>query len=199
MRSADVISELLRHPVIRSGDHPGSARTLSRLAARGVVARLFPGIYAHAKAAENLEVRCAALMLWDPDAVITGHAAARLSFWPQARVDQVEFHSLRKKWAPPGFRLHRSPVPEQDVVVRGGLRLARAAWLAVHLARVDAGHAIDEAFRRTGCSLPNSRRVPAPPRGVAGGSPTLPRSGLRHRTRRGRVRRTRRARVGAVR
>ncbi|MGA4506446.1 type IV toxin-antitoxin system AbiEi family antitoxin domain-containing protein [Propionibacteriaceae bacterium G1746] len=141
-----MLDELDRHGVVRTADLPGSARTLSRLAARGVVARMFPGIYALAAHATVLEVRCAALMLWDPDAVITGHAAAKLSFWDEADVDQIEFHSTRKKWAPRGYRLHRSRVPVADVITRRGLRMTRAARTAVHLARHDLGEAIDRAL-----------------------------------------------------
>ena len=113
-----MIAELQVAGVLRASALPGSARTLSRLLATGTVRRLLPGIYALASQAESLVVRCAALMLWAPDAVVTGRAAAKLSYWTEARVGEIEFHSATKKVAPAGFRLHRSQVPEADVVER---------------------------------------------------------------------------------
>lgn len=133
--------------VLRAADHPGTARTLSRLCAAGRVVRLLPGIYADAAVAHEFMVRCAALMLWDRDAVITGLAAARLGFWNHARVEVIEFHSTRKKTSPPGYRLHRSSVPPEEVAELGGLRVARRAWAALHLARRDDGEAVDAFFR----------------------------------------------------
>ena len=139
--------------VLAAADVPGSARCLSRLAATGAVVRLLPGIYAVAAIADRVEVRCQAIMLWDPDAVITGLAAARLSWWKDASVTTIEFHSVRKKWAPKGFRLHRSRVPEEDIVELGGVRVARVAWVAAHLAHSDHGATIDAALRITRLTL----------------------------------------------
>lgn len=128
-------------------EHPSWTRMLSRMAAEGQLFRWLPGVYVAARVADDLRVRCAAIMLWDPDAVITGRAAAHLSFWPELRVDDIEVHSRRKKVAPRGIRLHRSRVPQRDIVTFRGLRLARAAWTAVHLAASDLGDAIDTALR----------------------------------------------------
>lgn len=136
-----------REGVIRVGDHPQAGRTLSRLTAQGRLVRLFPGVYAAAEEAERLEVRCAALMAWDPDAVITGVAAARLLGIAPRMEGPIEFHSRRKKWAPAGFRLHRSGVDEADVVAPGDLRVTRVARTALHLAARDNGAMVDEALR----------------------------------------------------
>ncbi|MGA4506901.1 DUF559 domain-containing protein [Propionibacteriaceae bacterium G1746] len=143
------MDHLHRAGVVRARDLPGSARTLSRLAARGLVVRMLPGIYALAGLADNFRAKCMAIMLWDPDAVIAGRAAAKLDYWPDARVEVVEFHSTRKKTAPRGFRLHRSRVPDADIVERVGLRITRTARTTLDLARHDNGEAIDEAFRQT--------------------------------------------------
>ena len=153
MKTSEVISELVHAGVVLARSLPGSARTLSRLAADGRVVRLLPGVYTLAPNANHFETRCLALMLWDPDAVITGRAAARLTFWTEARVEQIEFHSTRKKSAPSGFRLHRSRVPVQDVAERNGIRVTRTARTSLSLARDDDGEAIDEAFRRTRTTL----------------------------------------------
>lgn len=149
MRPHEIQAVLSAEGIICIRDHPGTARPLSRMAAKGLVKRLFPGIYVAASQAELLWVRCAALARWEPDAVITGTAAARFSHDPDAKVDIIEFHSTRKKWAPTGFRLHRSPVPPEDVAEHKQLRITRVARTIVHLASGDDGAAIDCAFRAT--------------------------------------------------
>ena len=149
MRRDEIQAVLSAEGIICIRDHPGTARPLSRMAAKGLVKRLFPGIYVAAAQAELLWVRCAALTRWEPDAVITGTAAARFSHEPDAKVDTIEFHSTRKKWAPAGFRLHRSPVPPEDIVEHKKLRITRIARTIVHVASGDDGAAIDSAFRTT--------------------------------------------------
>ncbi|WP_203567770.1 endonuclease domain-containing protein [Aestuariimicrobium ganziense] len=144
----DIEHHLSQNGLIRIADHAGWARMLSRLAAQGLVVRYLPGIYIAAASAGDLAIRCAAIMTWDPDAVITGRAAAKLSFWPEAKVTQIEVHSVRKKHAPPGIRLHRSPVPVDEIVESEGLRLASASWVCVHLAPHDLGDAIDTCLRQ---------------------------------------------------
>lgn len=149
MKTSDVLDEIARSGVIRSRDLPGSARTLSRLSVRGRVHRLFPGIYADPAVSGELPLRAHALLLWDPDAVITGDAAAALTYDRGATADVIEFHSRRKKWAPAGYRLHRSGVPVRDVMIHHGLRVTRVARTVTHLAARDDGSAIDNAFRLT--------------------------------------------------
>jgi len=68
-------------PVIRraSLDRAGQ-RTLESAVAARLVMRLLPGTYALRDAAPDLRVRALAVARWHPDAVITGRAAARLTF-----------------------------------------------------------------------------------------------------------------------
>ncbi|WP_203566808.1 hypothetical protein [Aestuariimicrobium ganziense] len=144
---AGIEAHLALHGVCAVSEHPQWSRRLAELADDKVLVRLLPGIYAVAANARETRIRCAALMLWDPDAVVTGLAAAALTFWPKARVAEVEFHSRRKKRSYPGFRLHRSQVPPDQVSEVQGLRLVSSAWAAVHRAAVDDGVAIDEYLR----------------------------------------------------
>jgi hypothetical protein len=132
---------------------PRQRRMLSRMLQEGVIARLLPGVYAPASVARDLRVRCAAIGLWDPDAVVSGLAAAQLTFWPRVKVDRVEVHSRRKRQGPSWLRLTRSSVPDDQVVSREGLRVTRSAWTAVQRSAHDAGDAIDTALRERAIKL----------------------------------------------
>ncbi|WP_022908699.1 hypothetical protein [Aestuariimicrobium kwangyangense] len=132
---------------------PRQRRMLSRLLEEGAIARVLPGIYAPAAVACDLRVRCAAIRLWDPDAVVSGLAAAQLTFWPMAKVGRVQVHSRRKRHGPAWLRLSRSVVPDEQVVTREGLRVTRSAWTAVQRAAHDSGEAIDTALRERAIKL----------------------------------------------
>ncbi|MGJ6979758.1 hypothetical protein ACSDQ9_04395 [Aestuariimicrobium soli] len=138
---------------------PRQRRMLSRLLAEGAISRVLPGIYAPTGVAADLHVRCAAVQKWDPDAVISGLAAAKLSFWPEARPRQIEVKSQRKRRGPAWIRVSRASVPDEHVMVREGLRLTRAAWTAVERAAHDNGDAIDNALRQRVVKLPDLRQA----------------------------------------
>lgn len=133
---------------------PRQRRMLSRLLAEGAIVRVLPGIYAAKATAQDLEVRCAAVRLWDPDAVIAGLAAAKLSFLPRARVTSVRVLSQRKRRGPRWLSLSRARIPPEHVATDGdGLRITRAAWTAVDQAADDDGDAIDNALRERAATL----------------------------------------------
>lgn len=126
---------------------PTQARMLSRMHREGVLARLLPGIYCAAAAAEDLRTRCAAVSLWDPDAVVTGLAAARLTFWPSAPATVIDVATRRKRSAPAWLKLTRRVLDPSDVIELSGVRVSRAAYTAVDRASHDSGETIDAALR----------------------------------------------------
>ena len=159
MNPDDTYAAVALPGVVHAADLPGAARSLSRLVARGRLVRLFPQVYLLAGLEDDFLARCTALALWDPDAVLTGRAALRLLTGSTTPVDVIEFHSTRKKWAPAGFRLHRSRVPLEDTIDHHGLRLTTRARTALHLASTDAGSAIDDSFRETNLSYDGLQEV----------------------------------------
>jgi hypothetical protein len=90
---------------------------------------------------------------WDPSAIITGAAAARLTFWPTARVGDVECAVHRTRTRQPGYRFIRRVVPSELVVERSGARLTSAALTALDLAAVSGGDAIEEVLRARASTL----------------------------------------------
>lgn len=157
MNSRTELAELFEAETIVSSHEclPRQRRMLSRLKAEGAIVRLLPGIYAPAALADDLRVRCAAVLKWDPDAVISGLMAAHLTFWPKARPDRVEACTLRKRGGPPWLSLRRSRVPAEHVAARAGLRVTNAAWTAIDRAASDHGEAIDNALREGVVTLPD--------------------------------------------
>lgn len=103
------------------------ARRLERLAERGALCSVAPGIYLPADRRHDLELRIAAAACWAPTGVLTGTAAARLTFWPDVTVRTITLSGPIGRRAVPGLVLHRehipavlrtaAPVPFQDLTV----------------------------------------------------------------------------------
>ena len=116
---------------------------------------MLPTVYAPSSAPITLELRAAALKDLDPDAIITGAAAARLTWWPQLATDILSATRPGSLVAVPGFRWEQRDIPRDLVVDRGGLTLANAALSVLDLISDKGGNAIDEALRRKACTLPD--------------------------------------------
>lgn len=127
---------------------------LLRATACGAMQRLLPEVYVVPHLAERLETRAAALAQADPDAVITGRAAAALTWWPELRVDVVEAVRRGLPQPVPGFAWSRRVVPLGHVVDLGrGVRATDAALTVLDLLPEVGGIAVDEALRRRVVSL----------------------------------------------
>jgi very-short-patch-repair endonuclease len=156
--SQDDISRLLNEQgVVARREHPSLAAALDRLLRSGKLMAVLPGVYARAEAGGSLPVRIAAVPRWDPSAIITGAAAARLSFWPTVRVVDVECAVSRTRSPQPGYQFTRRTIPAELVVERSGLRFTSATLTALDLAAVTGGTAIDEVLRTRASTLPRMR------------------------------------------
>jgi very-short-patch-repair endonuclease len=114
---------------------------------------VLPGVYAVPERAEDLEVRIQALRQADPDAVLLGATAARVSFWPGVRCEVVECGSPRKHGARPGFTFRRTVVPPELVRQRDGLRFSAPALTALDLCGRVGGDGVDQALRTRTATL----------------------------------------------
>lgn len=93
--------------------------TLSRLAATGLLVRLFPGTYVAPK--PKVETIYEAMIRWDPNAILVGAGAARLSFWSQCPLPYVEIATQRARQllrCAPNIRLTARNVPADLVALR---------------------------------------------------------------------------------
>jgi very-short-patch-repair endonuclease len=143
-----------RGPVIRRRDlDPADQRTLESAVRVGAVTRLLPGIYVPRAAAEDFTVRALAVSRWQPDAVITGRAAARLTFWPKLPVREIGV--ARRAYAPaaPGYRFSQRVVDLDHIRQAGPLRMTTPALTAIDLIDELGGEPIDVCLRSRSARL----------------------------------------------
>jgi very-short-patch-repair endonuclease len=151
--------------VLRRRDHPTLAGVVDRLLRDGRLVAVLPGIYAEPGRADDLEVRLRALQTWRPDAVVTGSAAAKLTFWPELSVGTVTAALPRLDSRPHGYRIEKRQVPAEQVVGAGGLRVTAPALTALDLCSSLGGEAIDAVLRSRCATLADLHRALA---GTAG-------------------------------
>ena len=139
--------------VVARRDHPELQQSLKALLAAREVESVLPGVYALPDHRELPEVRALAVRLYDPDAILMGRAAARLSFWPGLEVKAVEAVVRHGRAPQAGFRfVRRNLAPELWTEV-DGRRITTPALTALDLCGDVGGDGIDEVLRRGAATL----------------------------------------------
>jgi len=130
---------------------------LDRMLRDGALHAILPAIYCTPEEIGNPMVRLRAAALWaGPDAVMTGHAAAKLTFWPECPLPTITIavpgQAIRSR---PGFVLEPRRIAPTDVLELGGiLRATVPSVTAVDLAcTADGGETIDRALRSRTATL----------------------------------------------
>lgn len=135
--------------VVARRRHPELATALDHCLRSGELVPVLAGVYAAPADAATVLIRARAACLADPDAVVTGPAAALLGGWDHVAVTgpiTVASHSLRR--SPPGFAFQRRTVPKGLTRTADGVRITTFPLTALDLA-VERGEAqLDEALRR---------------------------------------------------
>ncbi len=158
MRRDDTIEQLLAEDrVIVAREHPALENALVRAAAAGRLVRPLPGIYADPGNAASLLTRVLAVSRWDPSAVITGRAAAALSYWPEVTVGAVQVASPHRHAPQPGFVFRQRRVPVELVQRRGPFGFTVPPLTAIELATLEDTDPIDIALRRKVADLASLR------------------------------------------
>lgn len=154
------VSELLRRDhVIARRHHPELARSLSGLLERRELHALLPGVYCDPGARLDLTTRIAGAMAWHEDVVLTGRAAARVSFWPTIPVRAVTLASSRRLTPSPGFLVERRQIDPDLVWRRGSLRYTAPALTALDLCTEVDGDGIDTVLRTRTATLRQIQQV----------------------------------------
>lgn len=144
-----------RTDVVARRSHPDLAALFDRALRSGAIEAVLPGVYARTHHKAFPEVRVKALRQYEPKAVITEAAAARLTFWPELEVGDVVAAVPRKLVAPAGFRFVRRTVPEHLVLDVDGSRVTVPALTAVDL----GADAIDRALLHNAATLDQMREA----------------------------------------
>ena len=133
---------------LRRADHPRLASACDWALRSGELIALLRGVYTTPALATRLDARARAVCLADPDAVITGAAAAALHGWECAgRPSVVTLSSARLRgnhWA----LVSQRRVDPDFVCVLRATRLTTPALTALDLAGATEGASLDEALRR---------------------------------------------------
>ena len=83
---------------------------------------VLPGVYTPSALASRSDIRMRAAMLRHPDAVLVGEAAARVSYWPDLHLSDIELAVTTLPKAAPGYRFSRRRIPPELILHRDGLR-----------------------------------------------------------------------------
>lgn len=132
---------------VRSALPPPMRCTLDSACAAGRVVPVLPGTYIDREFRDDFGTRVAAVGQWNPKAVITGAAAARLTFWPELVVQQIDVARRGRVPHATGYRFHRIAVDRDHIHWLHGIRVASPAWVAVDLAGDTGGDSIDRCLR----------------------------------------------------
>jgi len=114
---------------------------------------VLPGVYTPSALASRSDIRMRAAMLRHPDAVLVGEAAARVSYWPDLHLSDIELAVTTLPKAAPGYRFSRRRIPPELILHRDGLRCTDPALTAVDLATFACADAIDVALRTRAATL----------------------------------------------
>lgn len=144
--------------VIRRADHPHLRGAIDWALRSGQAVTVAPGLVAAPGVPAAFDDRVRIILTLDPDAIFTGLAAARLSFWPTVEVATIEVHT-RKRVPPAWARFLRGPVPTELVQEAHGVRFTSPALTAIHLVDHLGGDAIDRVLRCRVASLPTLHRA----------------------------------------
>lgn len=148
MRHDDLIEQLLAtEQVILRREHLELDDALARACSRGRLARVLPGVFTDPDRVDDPVVKMAAVSRWDPDAVIRGHGAAAMTYWPRVSPGStLQVASPFRHRPQPGFEFTRWRVPAELVQRSGPIRVTTPSLTAIELATLDYSDPIDVAL-----------------------------------------------------
>ncbi len=139
-------------PVLRRVDRPDLGDVIDRAHGRGRLARVLPGIFTLPERSGDFTIRVAAAAAADPNLTFVRRTAARLTWWPELPVDEVQAAG-RKRRPATGFRFEARSVPTELRHPASGAYVSCAELSTLELSDELGGSAIDEALRRRVVSL----------------------------------------------
>lgn len=152
-------------PFLVAAQHPALRHAIRRAVGRREIERFLPGLYIRPGTTLAWRERVTALRLAVPDAVITGVAAAKLTFWPELDDPQV-VEAVAELRPREGYAFSRRRVPRSHRrTLDDGTWVTSRPRTALDLVATLGGSAIDRALR-SGMDLADLRRVT---RDLAGG------------------------------
>jgi very-short-patch-repair endonuclease len=149
--------------LISARQFPALRGSIEWLARSGRLRPVLPGIYTSTTGTPlETEARIAAAALWIPDGVIVGAAAARIGFWPDLHIRDVDIAHPTGRSSRPGFHVQRRRIPADLIIQGSGLHYTCPALAAIDLVRATGdGEAFDVALRNRSTTVEQLRDVHA--------------------------------------
>lgn len=155
--------------VIARRQHPELIEGLAWLVRKDELVPVMPGVYTSLDQVGSFEIRIRAARLWDPDAVLVGASAAKVTFWPELRSPTVDLAvTSQRRLRARGFTLQRRQIPPDLILEHRGLRCSIPALTALDLCSARGGDGIDAALRTRATTLTDLRAAFESTRGRRG-------------------------------
>jgi very-short-patch-repair endonuclease len=155
----EVRSVVDRQGVIARREHPQLVGAIKSLKAAGHLAAVLPGVYAVPALRDDFRTRVLAAVVWDPDVILTGETAARLTFWRDLTSSTVDCAVKWQRAEQRGYVFSRRVIPPELVMARGRLRVTDPALTALDLCAARGGDGIDHALRARATTLDRLRKA----------------------------------------
>ena len=155
------VSEILHQTggVVSRRKYPDLANRLDNLRRTGELESALPGVYVHRDVSSDWRVLVQAVREWDNQAILTGDAAAALSYWPELNPGIVQVAGRRTVFRRSRISVSRRIVPPDLVVERHGVRMTAPALTAMDLVPRHGGDSIDRALRSRMATLDGMREA----------------------------------------
>ncbi|MDQ6657292.1 MAG: endonuclease domain-containing protein [Actinomycetota bacterium] len=141
---------------VRTSSDSSRCRRLNHLASIGALTRVLPGVFVAPAAAHEPAVLARAALLSCPAGIVSGRAAAALTFWPELAVSTIQIATRfgRDPIAPFEFPARINPA---DLITDvDGIRLTHPALTALDLCTGSLGPAaIDRALQVRAVTVPD--------------------------------------------
>lgn len=140
------------HGVLVRRDHPTLTGQIDHARKRGMLQSILPGIYTAPD--PDWITRARAATAFRPGCVITGAAAARLLWWPEAPLSSVAVavpHAVSRPY--PMFTFGQRRLPADLIVERDEMRIACPQASILDLIPTLGGEVIDQGLRRRSTTL----------------------------------------------
>jgi len=142
--------------VISRRQHPDLSGTIDRLVRTKQLVAVLPGVFVAPEVAADPRTQITAASVWAVNGVITGAAAALVTFWSDVRVPVIDVALPNHRAGRAGFRVESFRRIDPDHVMRvDGVAVTRPALTAIDLVRrTQRADAIDVALRTRAATFP---------------------------------------------
>lgn len=136
-------------PLVVRSNYPDEYKThIDWRLRKGDLVRMLPGVHRRKVVEETFEVRALAVSQWRPDAILLGGAAARLSWWPELRVEKIVAACKNPRQVAPWLEVQRRSIDPELFVEKDGIRVAGVELSILEMSITDHGVSMAEGLRR---------------------------------------------------